>query len=164
MGAWGHGSFDNDDAMDWAGMFLEADEGMPDDTDDDDEDPPQTKEVLLIGPLAVLVETPDDEYIDAPVASEALAAAEVIAALFGNPSQELREAAKDASEDNTLGQLMVWVKKTKSQIKSRGNIRGLALDGLDRVLHSELSELWEDSEDGGAAWKQAVEDLRKRLK
>lgn len=159
MGAWGAGSFDNDTAMDWAGTFVDADEGMP----EEDDDEALTKEALIIGPLATLAESPEDEYIEADLASEAVAAGEIVAAIFGLPSADLLKAAKDPeAEGNTLGQLMAWVSTTGSELKERSDLRVLAREAVGRVLDSELSELWEDS-DSGDEWKRAVEDLRKRL-
>jgi len=159
MGAWGHGSFDNDTAMDWAGEVADAAEGIPADGDDET----LNKEALIIGPLAALVETPEDEQPDADLACEAIAAAEIIAAVFGKPSKDLTEAATEPeAEGNTLGQIMAWLTKTESPMMKWDDLRELARDALDRTLTSELSELWEES-DSAEAWKEAVADLRLRL-
>jgi hypothetical protein len=70
MGAWAHGSFDNDDAMDWVGE-LEGVEGA--------------------APISEAFETvlAADDYVEAPEASMGLAAAEVVAALLGKPAAAL---------------------------------------------------------------------------
>lgn len=72
MGAWGAGSFDNDDALDWCAE-LEA-EGLP----------------AAGGALRAAKELADD-YLEAPESSMALAAAEVVAALRGRPAADLPE-------------------------------------------------------------------------
>jgi hypothetical protein len=73
MGAWGVGTFENDDALDWLG------------------------DLTATADLAVLAETLDaivssTGYLDAPACSAALAAAEVVAALRG-------QAGGDAPEE-----------------------------------------------------------------
>src|SRR3954451_21808785 len=66
MGAWGPGPFDNDDAMDWlVGLEESHDESA-------------LREAFRA------VEA-DATYIDLPVAANALAAAEVVAAAVGPP-------------------------------------------------------------------------------
>jgi hypothetical protein len=70
MGAWGAGSFENDEALDFVLEMKE--EGL-----------------ILAG--AALQEILDnaDEYLEAPACSADLAAAEVVAALRGRPAAEL---------------------------------------------------------------------------
>ena len=69
MGAWGTGSFENDDAADWA-YELEESDGSD----------------LL---EATLDAVDSDEFPEAPDCSTALAAAEVVAALRGAASEAL---------------------------------------------------------------------------
>lgn len=73
MGAWGHGVFDNDDAMDWV-CELEDATGPE-----------------ILGETFDLVPSDLEEYVEMPEASSALAAAEVVAALLGKPSTDLPE-------------------------------------------------------------------------
>src|SRR5687768_5419114 len=73
MGAWGHGSFDNDDAMDWV-VELEGAEGTEPIAE-------AFEAVLDVG----------DDYLEATEASMGLAAAEVVAALLGKPAAKLPE-------------------------------------------------------------------------
>jgi Domain of unknown function (DUF4259) len=62
MGAWGHGSFENDDAADWVHEFeLQGASAVV----------PAQESVSKI---------PEDEYLEAPEASVAIAAAEIVAA------------------------------------------------------------------------------------
>lgn len=72
MGAWSHRSFDNDDALDWAGELVGT-EGTE----------------LIAEALEAVLEV--DDYLEAPDASMGLAAAEVVAALLGKPAAELPE-------------------------------------------------------------------------
>jgi hypothetical protein len=68
-GAWGEGSFDNDDALDWAAECSHS------------SSPAMVGRTLR----AVL----DAKYIEAPSGSAAVAAAEVVAAALGKPSTKL---------------------------------------------------------------------------
>jgi hypothetical protein len=70
MGAWSHGSFDNDDALDWVGELQDAD-GI---------EPISDAFEAVLGV---------DDYLEAPEASMGLAAAEVVAALLGKPAAKL---------------------------------------------------------------------------
>ena len=68
-GAWGDGSFENDDAMDWVGECVQS------------ASPGLVK--------AAFDRVLGDDVVDAPVASAAIAAAEVVAASQGKPSPAL---------------------------------------------------------------------------
>jgi hypothetical protein len=70
VGAWGYGSFDNDDAMDWVGE-LEGADGTQ----------------LITDALDVVLQAED--YLESPDAAIGLAAAEVVAALLGRPTANL---------------------------------------------------------------------------
>jgi hypothetical protein len=78
LGAWGSGSFENDDASDWLGAFCDA----PD------------KE-LISDALSTVAEMDADEYLEAPDCSVALAAAEVVAALKDPPNPDMPDDAKE---------------------------------------------------------------------
>ena len=71
MGAWGHESFDNDDALDWIAE-LEASAGIG----------------AFSDAFNRVIEQAE-EYIEAPECSMAIAAAEVAAALGGKPCEHL---------------------------------------------------------------------------
>lgn len=73
MGAWGHNSFENDDALDWVSVLEES---------------PDTS--AIIDALNGVTDDAED-YIDAPECSMAIAAAEVVAALNGNGALSLPE-------------------------------------------------------------------------
>jgi Domain of unknown function (DUF4259) len=105
-GAWGTGHFENDDALD-----LVADVQGPDDLD---------------RVLRAVTES-EDASIDASIATEAMAAADVVAAMMGRP-------ADDCPEDLTK-RLDAFGAPTPSLIK-------LAEESFSRVLmESELVDL-----------------------
>lgn len=130
MGAWGTTTFDNDDTMDWVGEFLEA---------------------RTLGFLnETLSSAVEEAYIEEPYGSSALAAAEVVAALRGNPNGPLPEELAEALTNF----------KPK---KVNESIVELAGKAVTQVLeNSELKELWEESEDY-AEWKSNVHQLIHKL-
>jgi uncharacterized protein DUF4259 len=73
VGAWGAGSFDNDDAMDWVSGLAEG-----------------SGDNALREALAPFAST-DDSYLEAPTCSIAIAAAEAVAAARGHPSASAPE-------------------------------------------------------------------------
>ena len=76
MGAWGFGTFENDDALDWTADLIDIGEE-------------------LIPEAFVRVQEAVDDYLEADLCSFALAAAEVVAALNGKPSADLPEEVAD---------------------------------------------------------------------
>ena len=133
MGTWAVDTFGNDTACDWAGQFARA--GTLEDV------PLKLAEVLSSG-----------DYLDADIATEALAACEVLARLQGRWG--LRNAY---SQD-----LDAWV--LSHPIQPSADLIRKAVLAIDRILaeQSELAELWKDSPEGGA-WRTSVEDLRRRV-
>ena len=134
MGAWSHESFGNDDAADWIAQLEEQNDlGLVKSTLD---------AVLAIG----------DDYLEAPEASEAIAAAEVVARLQGRPGNG--DADTEAVDE--------WVARVK--LPAPPALIAKARRALDRILTepSELMELRDESEDA-AAWRASVEDLKARL-
>jgi hypothetical protein len=83
VGAWGVGTFENDDAGDWVYQLEEAN-----DLD------------LVRGTL--LAAADPDGYLEAPTCSMALAAAEVVAALAGRPAPDLPEEVRTWVEAHRL--------------------------------------------------------------
>jgi hypothetical protein len=88
------------------------------------------------------------EYLEAPEGSAALAAAEVVAAARGHPAALLPD------------EVTAWLRSNRAEVSQLDT--ALALSAVDRVLaeKSELRELWMD---GGDAWMEGVQDLRRRL-
>ena len=130
MGAWGHGSFDNDDAGDWVWEL----EGAAD------------FEVVETALAAVVSER---DYLEAPTCSEALAAAEIVAAALGRPVDGLPEEAA------------AWVAQHRDVPPG---VIALAQQAVTRIAdQSELRELWEETEHF-ADWQGALADLAARIR
>jgi hypothetical protein len=90
----------------------------------------------------------DEAYIESPEASVALAAAAVVAAAIGAPGPELPLAVAD------------WLAHHRGDVMS-ATVRE-AREAVSRVIsHSELRDLWEDSD--VSEWEVGVAHLLKRL-
>ncbi len=130
MGTWGVGTFENDDAADWV-YHLE-----------------KSRDLTLLG-STINALTEATGYLEAPTCVNALAAAEVVAALAGKPASDLPE------------DVMRWV-KSNEKLDAK-DLRPPAVSAIDRILaDSELKELWGESGEVGN-WEAAVRDLRGRL-
>lgn len=132
MGAWGVGVFDNDDACDWV-YDLEKSDGLD----------------VIESTLDKLIN--DEEYIEAPEGCNALAAAEVIAALSSRPSAGLTEEVRAWLEGKPApgAELIAKARKATDAVESE---------------RSELFQLWKDAApEDFAAWKQLNSDLKNRL-
>ncbi len=132
MGAWGHGSFENDDAADF-GIELES-RGWE----------------IVYSALHAATGLAPEEYLEAPEASQALAAAEVVAAVKTGEASRLPPDVRAA-------------------VAGLGPLPDMALiDGaraaIVRVLaDSELKDLWAESGDD-SAWLEDVATLAERLR
>ena len=139
MGAWGAGNFENDSAADWAGDLVER--GSPD---------------LVRVALQAAVDGAGQDDLDADVGTEALAAAEVVAAAAGRggaPNAYNEDVLKWAADHPELGD---------------ADTRELALQAVEAVRSdaSELAELWSEASEGETAdpkWVAVLEDLATRL-
>jgi hypothetical protein len=90
----------------------------------------------------------DQSYIESPEACVALAAAEVVAAAIGAPGPELPKAVAD------------WLADHRGDVTSATTRE--AREAASRVVsHSELRDLWEDSD--VSEWEVGVAHLLKRL-
>ena len=136
MGAWGFGIFENDDALDWVLDF--EDHG-----------------VAAIERVFDAVMTSD--YVEAPDASAALAAAEVVAAVSGRPSNRMWDNFQDAINEH------------KAAVAAASELKDEAQAVVRRVLtDSELMQLWSEGEGPEAqevfkTWQATVLDLAARL-
>ena len=129
MGSWGYRTFEDDTALDWIGNFKE--QMTPNKLE-------QTLEEAL-----------QASFIDDLIGSGALAAAEVVAALNGKPSELLQEEVSRWAE---------------LQSPSHPNLLTKASKAVSKVFDSsELREIWEDS---GSLdkWRLSIDDLLSRLK
>lgn len=130
MGAWGCSVFENDDALDWVCEL----EGRSDDE-------------LLRAAFSTVID--EEEYLEAPQSAEALAAAEVVAAMCGKPVEQLPDEARE------------YVSRVEFVVDD--SLQQQARAAVEKVAHdSELRELWEDSEHLDQ-WTETIEDLIRRL-
>jgi hypothetical protein len=130
MGTWGTGTFEDDDALDWAWELEE----FPD-----------------LGVVQAALEAIDrsSAYLEAPDCTSALAAAEVVAALCGQPAEGLPEGVS------------AWVAAHSTLPPAA--LKPLALRVVQRILErSELRDLWRES-DGFAAWSSHVQGVARRV-
>lgn len=134
MGAWGIKSFQNDDALDWLASLEQ--EGA---------------EQIRLTFSAVLQEATEDNYIEAPTACDALAAAELVAAAHTGMHDRLeppmRALLEPVAGSITSGDTIELAKKCVRLVLSEG---------------SELRELWEETKDFDA-WQADVSGLLQRL-
>lgn len=132
MGAWDIGPFDNDDASDWLADL--------EDTGDFS---------LIQDALRIITEMDDDDYIEAGDGNIAIAAAEIVAALHGNPNADLPENAQ------------TWVEEFEDV--DAGPLISSARAALKRLrANSEVKQQWEESGDL-KRWLAQMTDLDKRL-
>ena len=129
MGAWGYGNFDNDMAADYAASFHD-----------------EHNEAGLLETLAAVAE---EGYPEADEASEALAAAEIIAATLGKASRDFPENLLPIASTLPLTNADAAKKIARRAIKAV-------------LKKSELQELWEES-DEYEAWQTVQQQLLDRL-
>lgn len=134
MGAWDVTAFGNDSACDWLAELRES-EGS-----------------AMIDEAIDAVLGSGDEYIEASVAEEGLAAAEVVAWIGGNPSKA----------DEVGDELQDWIDDQDIDVET--SLQRLALRVVDRVFNEpcELLDLWKESEDF-SDWRKSLADLKERL-
>jgi hypothetical protein len=129
MAGWGTRSFENEDAQTWLG---------------------QLKLLGLEDLKQILVRAADQsDYLGAPDASIVVAAAEVLAAMKGAPSEKLPREIAD------------WTSQTNAA--SSPDLNKLAVRAVEKVRrNSELKDLWLEAE-GLNEWTAALQDLQTRL-
>ncbi len=115
MGAWGTGSFENDDAADWV---LGLGKLSPDDL---------TK---------ILVQGASAEYLEAPAACETIAAAEVVAALKGSPAEGAPPAVVEWAKKHPQAmtpELNAAAVQAMDRVRKNGELKDLWMeaDGLN---------------------------------
>lgn len=134
MGAWSHEPFGNDSANDWAYGL----EGLNDFS-------------LVVEAIQNVLATGDD-YLDADLAVEAIAAAEVLAKTIGRGTQS----------DTYTKKVDAWLASISA--KPAPGLLTAAQHALTRILEadSELRELWEESDDF-ASWESSVKALQTAL-
>lgn len=132
MGTWSHEPFGNDDANDWA-YGLEEVSGLS----------------LIEEAIDRVLEA--EEYLEAPEASEAVAAVEVLAKLLG----------KGTETDTYTEKVDEWVKSVS--VRPGAGILAKANRALERILgeNSELRQLWEEG--GAQEWLGSIDSLQKAI-
>ena len=130
MGAWGVQIFDNDEAMDWTYDLEES------------------SDLSVVTAALEAVTNPVNGALGAMDCCNALAAAEVVAALAGKATAALPE------------EVAAWV---NGKPAPDGTVVAKAKDAVRSVLDgSELRGLWAETDDF-EAWTAAVDDLIARL-
>jgi hypothetical protein len=134
MSAWGVGVFENDAACDYASKIIAANDFSAIEA--------AFENVLSVGA----------EYLEAPLAQEALVSADVVVRLCGHSGEKSSYTAK----------IDDWIRKTKK--KPDGALIHRAALSVQRILgsSSELLELWQESTEY-EIWRSNVAALLKRL-
>lgn len=130
MSVWGSGIFENDDALDW--IYDLADSGTLS---------------RVISALDVIIKNKEDE-LDIPDCRIALAAAEIVAAMAGDPSPDLPEEAEEWIGEKILEDEKIREKAEKAVRKIQAN--------------SELKNRWEKAANY-SKWQATISDLIRRL-
>lgn len=134
MGAWDTTPFANDSASDWLAELVHA------------------GNISMVDEALDAVLGCGGDFLEASVAEEGIAAAEVTAWLYGRPgkSAEDTEALEGWVDDQELDD-------------DEGRLRR-ARRTVDRVFNapSELKETWEEAEDF-EEWRKSLADLKDRL-
>lgn len=131
MGTWSHEPFGNDTASDWAYDLEEQ------------------KDFSLVAQAIQSVLDNGADYLDADLAAEAIAAAEVLAKALGRGTQA----------DAYTKKIDAWLASIKS--KPSADLLSSAQTALTRIMgpDSELRELWEESDDF-EDWVSSVKALQ----
>jgi hypothetical protein len=134
MGSWADDPFGNDTACDWKYGLDEV------------------EDLSLIEETIQRVLEAGDEYLEAPEAEEAIAAADTLARLMGR--FYIRNSYTESVDE--------WVEKHK--LKPSPELVAAAINAIDRILRppSELLDLWTDAD--GDGWKQQMIALKERLR
>ena len=139
MGYWGGGSFENDHALDWVGDLAAA------------------RDLTFVRAALEAASGVGEAVLDAPVGAEAVAAAEVVAALRGNAAADMPEEAA------------AWARRHRRHPEAAGvALQAAALRALQRVAddpsRSELRLVTDEGDpEARDVWHAAVADLRARL-
>ncbi len=126
-GAWGIGSFENDDALDWVSELERASDAH-----------------LLA--LALKRVDPNAKYIEAPDCAVALAAAEVVAGASGHPSTSLPAEVKtwlSRVRPNVSGDLLKLARTAVETCRNGKNseLRDLWLEGDGKAWLDDTAKL-----------------------
>jgi hypothetical protein len=142
MSVWGTNPSENDDAADWLSELEET---------------PSLES--LQEAFSEIVTAPDTGYFEITECCIAVAAAEVLAELFGASGKD------PLLEEETLLELKAEVDSLSAGNKKKLLLRAAA--AVELVLNdkenSELRQAWEDDEEDMAAWSTGMRNLENRL-
>ena len=129
-GAWGEGSFENDEALDWVAKCT------------------QTSNATVVSTsIEGALKSP---FIEASEGSEAVAAAEVVAAAMGKPNSKIP------------AEINMWLEhQPKPDLIKLATHALLALERIKDPKTSELSQLWSENKTGN--WQSKITELEARL-
>ena len=130
MATSGPGSFENDEAMDWVAELESYSDDGP-----------------IIDALNTVIDQADD-HPEAPDCSVAIAAAEVVAALMGEPMDDCPEEVEAWVEERSV--------PAATMISQARYVTEAVLE------KSELKDLWKES-DEFESWQTSMHDLLARL-
>ena len=136
MGTWSHEPFGNDTACDWAAE-LEESAGF----------------VVIEQAFDQVIADKDEEFIDADVGCVAHAAAEVLAQILGQGTEEL----------DALDGVTQWIDQLDTQPTTALIQKSIIALEILTQENSELDELWQDSDDY-EDWTQNINELKEILK
>ncbi len=134
MGAWGFGSFENDSALDWVSHLTQYDDLS-----------------FIISTLGSAIDDPlvtfHHSYVNSKTLHTAIAAAETVAVLIGQPSVDIPE------------ELNEWIQKLHPHVGE--DTIELAQRVVAHVLQTQvLRDLWEEDYE---SWRSEIENLQLRL-
>lgn len=136
MGAWSHEPFGNDQACDWAAELAES-----------------TGFAIIEKAFDQVIADQNEEFIDADTVCEAHAAAEVLAHILGQGTENL----------DFLGDISGWIEKLPAQPSAALIQKALNALNISTQENSELNELWQES-GNYAEWTQNIDALKGILK
>lgn len=136
MGAWSHEPFGNDQACDWAAELAES-----------------TGFAIIEKAFDQVIADQNEEFIDADTVCEAHAAAEVLAHILGQGTENL----------DFLGDISGWIEKLPVQPSAALIQKALNALNISMQENSELNELWQES-GNYAEWTQNIDALKEILK
>lgn len=131
MAAWDTGPFDNDDAVDWLEELIDS------------------SDISILSATLDVIGDVGEDFLESADCCNAIAAAEIVAALLGQAGAGLPAKAK------------AWIKKYKKL--DAAPLLPTAQAVVQRIRKkSELKDQWEESEDPDK-WYAAIDDLATRL-
>jgi len=127
MGAWGHGSFENDSALDWLENAFKPGGAA-----------------AVEAALRYAAESEEDAYLDIDEASAVVAAAEFVAAARDGDLSKLGTTQSDFAahrQSLTSPHLLVLARKALARVVRKSELQELWTEGQDASWQREMSNL-----------------------